>query len=92
MIEEELTIEMIHLMAEGASEQVGALDSDLFAMEVQPAQNNFSWPNDSRREPWNTQTSFFFKLFTLADDDFRIKYGHHMTFLLAGGEIGRAHV
>src|SRR5262245_11937444 len=75
MIEKENAVQVVHLMTEGAGQQVFSFDSDFLAVQVEPPQYDTLWPDHGRGKPRNTQTSFVFELFSVDGDDLWIDNG-----------------
>src|SRR5215468_12059989 len=87
MVQEELAVEVIHFMAEGTGEQVGALDKDFFAFQIQATQHDLLGPDHICGKSRNAEAAFLFELFPFSLYYFGIDQRKQMVFLFATGRV-----
>src|SRR6185436_5318972 len=72
MIQEELAVQVIHLVAEGARQEVRTFHNDIFAIKVYSPDYDLLRTNDFRRKPGHAQAPFLFVLFAVGGNNLRI--------------------
>ena len=81
------TIEMIHLVLEGAREKSLSFDGVLDAMSIEALEHGALGPHDSGVEPRHTQASLFFELHAFAFHETRIDHDDEAVAFAADADV-----
>src|SRR5439155_12983969 len=75
-IEKEQPVQMVHLMLEGAREQIGAFDDALLAVSIESLDDRALRARDRRVEAGHAQAAFFLQLHPFPLDERRVDEHH----------------
>src|SRR5215475_13760603 len=87
MLEVEDAVEVVDLMAEGASEIILGFHFEPFAFGVLGFHGDELRTDNIAAKAWNREATLFFALFAFGVDDFRIDENDFGFGILAGGDI-----
>src|SRR5689334_16690917 len=87
VVDEQLAVEMVHLVLERARQQARALALMFRAFTIEAFDNRPRRPDDGGFEPGQAETAFFFELHPFADDELRVDHDDESVRIAADRNI-----